>query len=388
MVDVTFPEFDPEAARLGALTALRAWTRQRDGMPEQRARLLAAAWRAGERNVRELARIAEVSRQTVYDDLRGQEIDPRADRDSAITPPRYAPLTYEQVDDLAEHMAAVLRPAMLATEPEPLASAAWWAAKAMRHLANLLNPRPPTEDHQHGGRADSFDTIADCSARLRRAVHTQWAAEANPSDLARFTEDATQSEVELGENLPVDTAIVTVLLSDGITKLPVTLTPATRHNAEPGGFWTWTADAPLPLGQITGTVHLEINALLTNLSELITQSLHPELLEERLRTPTSTGISTGKDDGIDTPTTATTLTPQERLDAMAERLHPCAAPDVFNGFDLCPCSYGGAFPCPTTEAAWLARGLDPVAESRRVIDAMRPYEPTAEELYEREVERG
>lgn len=82
------------------------------------------------------------------------------------------------------------------------------------------------------------------------------------------------------------------------------------------------------------------------------------------------------------PTTATNLSAQERLDAIAQRLKPCSPPDVFNGYDLCPCGYGGAFPCPTTEAAWLARGLDPMAENRRVINAMRPEEYTADELRE------
>lgn len=78
--------------------------------------------------------------------------------------------------------------------------------------------------------------------------------------------------------------------------------------------------------------------------------------------------------------TITTLTPKERLDAIAARLEPCSAPDVFNGYDLCPCGFGGAFPCPTTEAAWLARGLDPMAENRRGIDAMRPEELTEEDM--------
>jgi hypothetical protein len=288
---MTSPDFDPEAARLNALSALRAWTRQRVRMPEQRARLLVAAWRAGERNVRELARIADVSRQTIYDDLRSQGIDPREDRGAAVAPPRYTPLTYEQVDDLAEHMATVLGPAMLAAQPEPLASAAWWAAKAIRHIANLLKPQPPADADQRGSRADSFDTISDCAARIRRAVHTQWAAETNRAELARVTELATQTRVELGESLPVETATVTVLLPDGMAKVPVTLTTAWRNEIEPDGFWQWIADAPLPLGRLTGTLHLEINALLTNLSELITQALHPELLESRRRGVTVPDLS-------------------------------------------------------------------------------------------------
>jgi len=195
--------------------------------------------------------------------------------------PRYAPLNHEQMTDLAEHMSTALSPAMRTTQPEPLAEAAWMAAKAIRHIADLLTTQPPAEDDQCGARAGSFETIADCADRIRRAVHTQWAAETNRADLARFAEHATQTQAELAWSLPVDTATVTAVLPDGITKVPVTLRPAWRSETEPDGFWTWNADAPLPLCPITGALHLEINALLTNLSELITQALHPELLQER-----------------------------------------------------------------------------------------------------------
>lgn len=79
---MTPPDFDPEIARLNALIALRSWTRRRE--PGRRAGLVAEAWRAGERDVRELARIADVSRQTVRDDLRSQGIDPRDDQAESV----------------------------------------------------------------------------------------------------------------------------------------------------------------------------------------------------------------------------------------------------------------------------------------------------------------
>src|ERR1700742_4414723 len=98
--NMTSTYFDPEAARLAALSALRTWTRQRDRLPEQRIALMAAAWHAGERNVRELARIADVNRSTAYDDLARAGIDPKADRHSAVGLPQYVPLTSELVADL------------------------------------------------------------------------------------------------------------------------------------------------------------------------------------------------------------------------------------------------------------------------------------------------
>jgi hypothetical protein len=52
--------------------------------------------------------------------------------------------------------------------------------------------------------------------------------------------------------------------------------------------------------------------------------------------------------------TATEL--EQRLQQIAQRLTPCPIPDVSEGWDLC--AHGLPWPCPSTEAAWLARGLD------------------------------
>jgi transcriptional regulator of acetoin/glycerol metabolism len=65
---VTTP--DPRAA---ALADLREWA---ENQATARQRLIAAAWRAGVRNVAELSRTAGVSRDTVYEDLRRENIDP------------------------------------------------------------------------------------------------------------------------------------------------------------------------------------------------------------------------------------------------------------------------------------------------------------------------
>jgi hypothetical protein len=81
--------------------------------------------------------------------------------------------------------------------------------------------------------------------------------------------------------LLVETATMTVLLPDGTTSVVVTLTCASRDQQHPDGWAQWTADAPLPLEEIDGFRHLEITSLLANLSELITQALHPVLQEER-----------------------------------------------------------------------------------------------------------
>ena len=54
------------------LQRLTAWRTTVDGL---RPRLIAGAWRHGERNVAKLAKASGVSRDTVYADLRDQGID-------------------------------------------------------------------------------------------------------------------------------------------------------------------------------------------------------------------------------------------------------------------------------------------------------------------------
>ncbi|TMZ71231.1 hypothetical protein EMG21_27595 [Klebsiella pneumoniae] len=67
---------DTTDPRRHALHALNAWAARRDALATDRAELMAAAWRAGERTIALLARHAAVSRDTVYADLRSQGIDP------------------------------------------------------------------------------------------------------------------------------------------------------------------------------------------------------------------------------------------------------------------------------------------------------------------------
>ncbi|MET9776155.1 hypothetical protein ABZ023_18175 [Streptomyces sp. NPDC006367] len=57
------------------MTALREWAK-----PGLRARLIKAAWDAGNQNINELAEAARIDRKTVYADLAAEGIDPKADR--------------------------------------------------------------------------------------------------------------------------------------------------------------------------------------------------------------------------------------------------------------------------------------------------------------------
>ncbi|MBF6050218.1 hypothetical protein GO001_34455 [Streptomyces sp. NRRL B-1677] len=90
---------------------------------------MAAAWWSGTRNVAELARTADITGDTVYDDLRSRGIEPK-DRTAATERPRprYEPLQAEAVHELSEPAAQALlpapAPAQLAEETVPLARAA------------------------------------------------------------------------------------------------------------------------------------------------------------------------------------------------------------------------------------------------------------------------
>ncbi len=60
---------------------------------------------------------------------------------------------------------------------------------------------------------------------------------------------------------------------------------------------------------------------------------------------------------------------EQRLQQIAQRLLPCPVPDVADGWDLC--AHGLPWPCPSTEAAWLARGLDPAEQVRAQVAWLR-----------------
>lgn len=50
---------------------------------------------------------------------------------------------------------------------------------------------------------------------------------------------------------------------------------------------------------------------------------------------------------------------EDRLDVIAAKTAPCPPPDVANGYDSCQ---HGPWPCPATEVAWIAAGLDVAAQ--------------------------
>lgn len=171
MVSQALP--DPETVRLFALTALRRWGVRRDRVSAsgERATLLATAWCAGGRNIRELSRMAGVSRQTVYTDLRSQGVDP-TDETAPVRIPQYAPLDGDEVRELAEAAQTVLLPSMLCEQPEQLAVAAWHAALALADIGKAITLATSTQE-----RAAVLHAVGVNADTVRRAAQRQRAGE-------------------------------------------------------------------------------------------------------------------------------------------------------------------------------------------------------------------
>lgn len=143
--------------------------------------------------------------------------------------------------------------------------------RATDRIAELLNPESTAD------RADELNEIAHCADGIRRAAHQKWAAEAVEEELARFTENAQATAAELNIAAWVESAELTLVMPDGMTKVRVDLSATGPSRPEPNGWIRWSGDTELdPVDRFR---HLEIAALLAALSEVITPALPAELMD-------------------------------------------------------------------------------------------------------------
>ena len=248
------------------LDAVSAWPRQRDRLPEHRADLLAAAWWAGNHNVTELARAAEISRDTVYSDLRSRGIDPMARHLPADGRASYAPLGYDAVDQLASLMSTVLLPSMICADPGPLASAAWMIGKAMTRIADLLDPdKSPS---RHSG-AENAEDLADSLRSALGYALAYWAQVQTTGELAARALDSAVSRA--GDEAIVGRVTMILDLPNG-TSIEVTLDQVS-YRLPDGGLTTVATDSPLLATGIDGKEHLEIRTALETIGEVLTRHL-------------------------------------------------------------------------------------------------------------------
>ncbi|WP_445282600.1 hypothetical protein [Streptomyces sp. DSM 118148] len=263
----TYEEADMARA---ALTALRGWADRRERLPGDRANLMAAAWWSGHRNVAELARSADVSRDTVYEDLRSRGIEP-TDKAAAADPrPWYAPLTVEGVGGLAALSQSVTLPAILAQEPDELALTAWAVSNALERIANLLDP--DCDNMQQWGR----DEVAhDLAARLQTALHhAQRVAADGVSERQLAGRALNRIEAQLAEEqYLVESATVHLSHVDG-DQISVHIGQAEFSDFMPAG-WT-LLDTNRPLREVTGAEHLAIRTALDTIAETLNGPLSEE----------------------------------------------------------------------------------------------------------------
>ncbi|GAA1983498.1 hypothetical protein [Amycolatopsis minnesotensis] len=258
--------YDPEAARTTALGALRAWARNRDRLPTDRAELLALAWYTGNRNVAELARLADISRDIVYADLKSAGIDV-ADRAAAVDVPRYEPLRADTVAAIADLLFARVGPSMLTENPSPLTNAAWMAAIALQRISELLTDAPSTDQDD---RIAALDDLAARGEYVTRSVHKLMAAEIPAERLVQYTDNTASTGLDLAE--PIITAATLTLALPNQETITLTLDngggkPVTVHG-----------ESPHLTGQPDAAAHLHITHALTALALALTTSLSGEAL--------------------------------------------------------------------------------------------------------------
>ncbi|MEV8544336.1 hypothetical protein [Streptomyces sp. NPDC051572] len=253
-----------------SLAALKGWAARRDRLPEQRADLLATAWWSGWRNVAELARTADVSRDTVYDDLRARGIEPTNRIAVAERPrPRYEPLRADAVHELSELAAQVLLLAQLVEEPVPLARAAWQMSTAYDRIAVLL-------DENDSGR--HVEMAEDLASKLRDALrhaHAHWASLLSTDQLAART---FERDLDLLDSQAVAGG-ATLQLSLPIGRTITVTLGAEDFRSSKEGWTTVRSDSELLDSTISGADHVAIKDALDTIAEVLTAHLREDAFE-------------------------------------------------------------------------------------------------------------
>lgn len=266
-----------EAARDAALGALRSLAARRDRLPSERAELMAVAWHCGERNVAGLARTADVSRETVYSDLRSQGIDP-TDRKTPVMP-RFRPLDRASVRQAADIAGGVLGSAMLARNPRPLAEAAWQAHLALHRVADLTDTGPNDDENRPGYIRD----LARRGDAVRRHAHRMLADELPDDQVAARTR--ADLDGAYAHDRPVITGMTLDVELPNEQRITVVISPSTNTDRIPG--WTgWFTRNGVALSRPGAYEHLEVRVAVTALADALAQAL-PEHASRPQLDPTS-----------------------------------------------------------------------------------------------------
>ncbi|MDI3408814.1 hypothetical protein [Streptomyces cavernicola] len=271
-----------EAARIAALSELIAWAERRERLSADRADAVAAAWRTGTRNVAELARLARVTRDTVYADLAARGVDHRSREQQASGPPKAGatPLRGDSVRTVAKVADAVARPASTHDPDDPLVRVTLAAARALEGVADVLEP--PTDQGPGWTPRETLPGLAGEGEKIAHHSHRALAALAERGELAASSEDERKALLHTGRRAVADGASVALTLPTGEV---VTL----QLGRDEAGLTTLTSDSPLVTGDIDGLDHLEAQAALQTLARIATRHLaEAALTEHRKDTPPGT----------------------------------------------------------------------------------------------------
>ncbi|MGW1540172.1 hypothetical protein ACWCPM_07950 [Streptomyces sp. NPDC002309] len=270
-----------ETERLTALSALIAWAERRERLASDRADLMADAWRAGTRSVAELARLARVSRDTVYADLSARSVDV-SKRGERIGPPagQGAPLNAESVRMIARIADAVTRPAHAHDPGDPVTRAARAATRALEATADVLDP---PEDQGPGWEPeDTLAHLAREGQEVSHLAHQALAATAGRHRLAASAGDQRRALLHTGRKAVTDAVTLAVTVPTGET-VRVELC------GDQSGWTTLSSDTTLVGGDLDALDHLEVQTAFQILSQVITRHLGERALTpHRMDTPHGT----------------------------------------------------------------------------------------------------
>ncbi|WP_406437785.1 hypothetical protein OHB14_57515 [Streptomyces sp. NBC_01613] len=262
-----------EAARIAALSELIAWSERRERLSEDRADAVAAAWRAGTRNVAELARLARVSRDTVYADLAARAID-LGSREQEISSPRKVsgvPLRGESVRAVARIADAVARPAFTHDPDDPVVRAVLAASRALEAVADVLEP--PSDQGPGWTPRELLSSLAGEGEEVAHHSRRALAALAEPAELAASSDNHRQAVLHTGPQAVADGASLTLTLpTGGVITLQV--------GRDETGWTCLTSDSPLVAEDADSIDHLEAQAALQTLARIATRHLTDAALAE------------------------------------------------------------------------------------------------------------
>lgn len=263
-----------EPDRIAALSALVAWADRRGHFAEERADLVAAAWRSGSRNIAELARLARVSRDTIYADLKARSIDTSARAQDPIGAEAALNelLKAESVRPLAQLVDAVARPAFARDPGDPLTRVTTSAGRTLEVVADVL--APPTDQGPGWTREELLPGLADQGATITHHAQRELAASQEPDELAARTDYLHRAALHRGRHASAERADVVVALPTGES---ITV----RLDRDERGWTTLSGDSPLLTGEIDGLDHLEVQHALGILSQVITRKLGDDAFVEK-----------------------------------------------------------------------------------------------------------